>query len=106
MVNILDKIERMLIERNWTEKELSIRADISQSTINTWYRKKQSPSLYSLDKISMAFGITLSELLAGDGDPVELSEQEKEFLEIYNSAEPEQKKALLTFLESFKEKTI
>lgn len=54
----------------------------------------------------MAFGITLSELLAGDGDPVELSEQEKEFLEIYNSAEPEQKKALLTFLESFKEKTI
>lgn len=104
MVNILDKIEHMLIERNWTEKELSIRADISQSTINTWYRKRQIPTLYSLDKISKAFGITLSQLLAEDGDLIELSDQDREFLKLYNSAEPKQKEVLLTFLQSFARK--
>lgn len=104
MVNILSKIEHMLVERNWSERELSIRADIPQSTINTWYRKHQIPTLYSLDKISKAFGITLSQLLAEEGDPVELTEQDKEFLDIYNAADPEQKEILLTFLESIVKK--
>ncbi|MGN0293782.1 MAG: helix-turn-helix domain-containing protein, partial [Lachnospiraceae bacterium] len=64
MINILEKIEQMRLKRNWSEYDLSCRADLPQTTINTWYRKQQVPTLYSLDKLSKAFGITLSELLA------------------------------------------
>lgn len=100
MMDILSRIECMLLERNWSEKELSRRAQISHTTINTWYRKKQTPTLYSLDKVSKAFGVTLSELLAEEEDLVELSEQDKEFFKVYYSLNPEQRKLLAQFLES------
>lgn len=98
MVDILSKIEHMLLERNWPEKELSRRADIPQTTINTWYRKRQTPTLYSLEKISKAFGVTLSVLLAEKNDLVELSEQDKEILRIYYSLNPELRRRSLNFL--------
>ena len=59
-MDILKKITEMRLERNWTEYELAERAELTQSTISSWYRKNLIPSIPSLEHICSAFGITLS----------------------------------------------
>ena len=47
-MDILGKITEMRLEKGWTEYELAERAELAQSTISSWYRKKLIPSITSL----------------------------------------------------------
>lgn len=99
MVDILEKISRMRLKRNWSEYELAKNAGIPQSTISTWYRKKQIPTIMTLEKVCQSFGITLSQFFAEDEESVLLTAEEKELLEDWTSMS-EKQRAL--FLELFK----
>ena len=68
-------------ERGWTEYQLAERSGLPQSTISSWYRKNMIPSIPSLEKICIAFGITLSQLFAEGDSPVSLTESQKKLLE-------------------------
>ena len=103
MINVLEKIEQMRLDRNWSEYELSKRANLPQTTINTWYRKQQIPTLHSLNRLCEAFGITLSELVADRNDPMEISLQDQEMLRLFHCLQPYQKERLMRFLESITE---
>ncbi|MGN0293781.1 MAG: helix-turn-helix domain-containing protein [Lachnospiraceae bacterium] len=103
MINVLERIEQMRLSRNWSEYELSKRSGLPQTTINTWYRKQQTPTLPSLEKLSEAFGITLSELLADDSDLMEITEQDHQLLHLFHCLKPDQQESLLHFLESLTE---
>lgn len=100
MIDILQQIEDMRLKRSWSENELCRRAGISQSTVNTWYRKNQIPTVQSLEKICCAFDTSLSVLLADNGHPVKLSSEEYEFLTLLNKLTPSQRDNLLNFLQS------
>ncbi|MDO5410603.1 MAG: helix-turn-helix transcriptional regulator [Lachnospiraceae bacterium] len=106
MIDILKRIDELRLERSWTEYELSKQADIPQSTISTWYRKKQNPTLHSLEKLSDAFGIPLSALFADKNDLVELSEQEREVLHFFQRMTSRQRVLFLDFLKSFNEDSL
>lgn len=97
--NILDEIQRLRLARNWTEYELATRADLTQSTISTWYRKNQVPTLKSSEKICTGFGITLSQFFAEDDDAIQLTTEQRELLDCWSSLTPRQKEL---FLELFK----
>jgi len=56
-MDILEKIRKFRIERNWTEYQLAEKSELPQSTISSWYRKNQITSIPSLEKICKAFGI-------------------------------------------------
>ena len=58
--NVLSRIEDLMAERNMTEKELSIRSGIPQSTINSWFRRKSVPSLQDIQCICYACDISLA----------------------------------------------
>ena len=64
MKDILQEITRLRTERGWSEYDLAVRAGITQSTISTWYRKQQIPTIKSLEKICAGLGITLSQFFA------------------------------------------
>lgn len=97
-MNVLHKIERMRMERNWSEYQLAEKAGLPQSTISSWYRKNILPTIPSLEKICNAFGITLSVLFAEEKDLVELSSTDKQFLEAIYKLDISQREALLQFL--------
>jgi len=99
MKDILQEISQLRLKRNWSEYELAKNAGIAQSTISTWYRKKQVPSIPTLEKVCQGFGITLSQFFAEEGEAIFLTEEEKEVLENWNSL-TEKQRAL--FLELFK----
>lgn len=78
--DVLAEITRLRLQRNWTEYELAKHSGLSQSTISTWYRKGQIPTLQSLEKICMGFGIPLSQFFAEENNLVSLTPKQKELL--------------------------
>ena len=99
MKDILAEITRLRLNRNWSEYQLAQHSGISQSTISTWYRKSQVPTIQTLEKVCLGFGITLSQFLANDDDAVSLTESQKELLDCW-AALTETQQAL--FMQLFK----
>ena len=83
MRDILSTITAYRQARGWTEYQLSERSGLPQSTISSWYRKNMVPTVPSLEKICEAFGITLSQLFAGDDTPVALTAKQKEMVQSF-----------------------
>ena len=77
MKNVLEEITRLRTKRNWSEYDLAKRSGLSQSTISTWYRKNQTPTIQTLDKVCKGFGITLSQFFAEDDDLVSLTPRQR-----------------------------
>lgn len=97
---ILETITANRIARGWSEYQLAERSELPQSTISSWYRKKIAPTIYSLDKICNAFGITLSQLFAETNSPVSLTESQAELLKSWSKLNDKQQKAILQLIES------
>lgn len=98
MFDVLKRITELRDARNWTEYRLSTEAEMSQSTISTWYKKNMIPSLASLEKICKAFHITLSQFFAEGEEGFPLTQEQKELLEHWSSLDDQRKKALLTLM--------
>ena len=90
----------MRVARGWTEYQLAEISGLPQSTISSWYRKKMVPSVPSLAKICAAFGISLSQLFAGDDRYYDLSNDQKELLKHWANLNSLQQQALLQFLKT------
>jgi len=97
--DILKTITEYRTERGWTEYHLSERSELPQSTISSWYRKGTVPTLASLEKICTAFGVTLSQILAENGDPVTLTTEQRELLERWTRLTPEQQEVIFQLLD-------
>lgn len=98
-MDVLARISALRTERQWSEYELAQRADIPQSTISTWYRKKTLPTLTTLQKICNAFEISISAFY-NDQDYVITNDKQKQLLEYWNQLNSHQQEQLLNFLES------
>lgn len=100
-MDILEKITRLRLEKGWSEYELAERAELSQSTISSWYRKNLIPSIPSLEHICNAFGMTLSQFFVEDDNfPEQISKDQMEILKRWNRLTKSQQKKLADFLDS------
>lgn len=100
-MNVLNRILQLRTERNWSEYQLAQKANITQSTISTWYRKNTIPSVPSLEKICNAFDMTLSEFFIEDNaKTAELSAAKCKLLHYSERLTSAQLEQLLRFLES------
>lgn len=99
MKDILSVITQYREERGWTEYQLAERSGLPQSTISSWYRKKIIPTVPSLEKICMAYGITLSQLFAEGDEPVVLTTTQQKLLESWARLNPEQQSIVFALIE-------
>lgn len=97
-VNTLERIKNLLDERKWSVYKLSKVSGISQSTLSNMFTRNNDPSISTLENICAAFGITLSQFFAGEGEMVALNFEQAEMLEKWSTLTPEQKRALLELL--------
>jgi len=97
--DVLEEITRLRTKRKWSEYDLAKHSGLSQSTISTWYRKNQTPTIQTLDKVCSGLGITLSQFFAEEDDLVCLTPQQRELLDNW-SALSEAQQAI--FMELFK----
>lgn len=99
MKDILSTITEYRQQRGWTEYQLAEHSGLPQSTISSWYRKKLTPSIPSLEKICGAFGITLSQLFADEADAVTLTEAQKELLVRFSRLNPQQQAVIFDLID-------
>ena len=100
MKNILDEIDRLRLKRGWTEYELAKRSDIAQSTISSWYRRHQTPSIDSLNKICTGLGISLSTFFLEGDDSIVLTPEERVMLDHWAALTPKQKAIIMELLKN------
>ncbi len=100
MVDILGRITRQRLLRNWTEYQLAQKSGIPQSTISSWYRKKMLPTLPSLEKICRAFDMTMAQFLSENNCLTEITPGQEELLNRWELLTPSQKNAFLGLMDS------
>lgn len=100
MEDILARIIKLRQARGWSEYQLAVKSALPQSTISSWYRKNLVPSVQSLEKICTAFDISLSQLFAGEGETVELTESQRLLLERWAALDHNQQQAVLKLMET------
>lgn len=101
MINMIERITTLRLERHWSEYQLAEKSGITQSTISSWNRQNVVPSVPNLEKICTAFGITLSQFFLEDvSGSVCLTENQKEMLDAWNRLNPDQQITLLQFMKT------
>lgn len=102
MAQVLDIITKYRMAHGWTEYELSVRAGLPQSTISSWYRKKMTPSISSLEKICAAFDLTLAQFFAEEEAFSMLTADQNQLLEKWAILSAEQKQLVLQIIDHMK----
>jgi len=100
---IFEKIERLRKAKGMTIYVLSQEADLSHSTFYSWRKRKTMPTLEVLEKIAGALGTTLAKLLF-NLEANEMSEQQKELMELWVLLNRQQKEAALTMIRAMAKK--
>ncbi len=67
-MDVLKKINKLRIERNWSVYRLSVESGIPQSTITNMFNRETLPSITTLEMLCQAFGISLSEFFYDENE--------------------------------------
>ena len=101
-MDILKKINKMRIDRGWSIYRLSTESGVSQSTLTNMFNRETLPSITTLECISSAFGITMSEFFLDEFD--EKNCDELELLALYRSSPYNVKTSILNLLRAISTK--
>lgn len=96
-MDIQNKIRALMEARGWTIYKLARETGVSWSTIRNMFNRNTAPTIPTLEALCTGLGITLTELLLGDGYP-ELSDEHKELLTLWNRLSPKDKRLYLELL--------
>ncbi|MBO4573614.1 MAG: helix-turn-helix domain-containing protein [Clostridia bacterium] len=96
-MDVVKKIDKLRIARNWSINNLAMEAGLTQSTVNNLFSRRNEPKLSTLRAICNAFGITLAEFFQNEKEDINIDEQlSKRIKEL----SPAAKKALFDMLNS------
>lgn len=97
MSKVLERIDALRLQRNWSVNNLAMEAMLTQSTLNNLYARGTEPKLSTLRAICGAFGITLAEFFADEDEETE-EDGDAELIRRVRALSAEQKKGLLALL--------
>ncbi len=95
MIDVLERINELRRERGWTIYKLAEESMVAQSTMSNMFTRKTMPSLYTLNQICEAFGITMSEFF---NDGVEVSEETR-LLSVFRELDGKDRRTILSIAE-------
>lgn len=97
-MDVVDRIEELRKQRDWSMYKLSLESGVAQSTLATMKQRKTPIKVDALQAICEAFGITLAQFFLEDEQIEILSEQEKKLLKEFRNLSTKQQSALLSLL--------
>lgn len=101
-MDVIDRIDRLMEERGWSEYKLANESGLSSSTIANIHRRHTIPSIPTLEQICDAFGITLAQFFADETSSVNLTEAQMELFEKWICLTKNQKRIVNDIIEEFK----
>lgn len=100
-MSVLERIEALMKQRNWTVYRLAKESGLSQSTLSHVFRKDSEPTISTLETICRTFGVTLSQFFADD-DLVSLTEEQKNLLAKWGMLNEEQKRLISSMMDQMR----
>ena len=94
-MEVLEKIERLRIEKGWSRNYLAMESGLTQSTLNNLYSRNTEPKISTLRAICGAFGVSLSDFFKEE-------ENEDELIRKVKCLSKENKQALLQIVRNLK----
>lgn len=79
-MNVQERLLELMEQRGWTAYKLAKQAGLSETTISNIFKRNQAPTLYTLERICNAFGITVSQFFAEGDEAVTLNEEQRRLL--------------------------
>lgn len=96
------RIEELCSNGGITRYQLSRRTGISQSALSDIVKKKNVPTLATIEKICAAFGITIAQFFIQGEHLPDLSGEQKELLLLWDGLKLEEKEIVKTFMKSIR----
>lgn len=93
-MDLIARIDELLVQRGWTKYQLAKEANLSQSTISSMINRGNNPTISTIESCCKAFGITLAEFFDADLQDKEFSLEERKFIRDWRQLSPEMKDAV------------
>lgn len=95
------RVKELCREHGMSKYRLSQLSGISQTALANILSKDSIPTVLTLKRICDAFGVTLAQFFTVDGCP-DLTDEQKELLETWNTLDAKEREILITFVRSLK----
>jgi transcriptional regulator with XRE-family HTH domain len=99
-VDVLEKIRKLQREKGWNSAQLAEKANLTPSTLSTMFKRNNQPTIATLQSLCSAFGITIAQFFADGNVPPDLSPEQADLLERWNTLTDEQRVALIALIKS------
>ena len=97
--DVLAYIRELCTKRGWTIYRLAVESQIGHTTLGNLFKRNNTPSISTLEKICDGLGITMSEFFAKDKKTIpNLTEKHLELIKRYNNLTLHEKELLEAFL--------
>ena len=94
-----EKLRKIMTDKGLTQKDIALRARVSQNTVSKWLRLDSSPKLKYIQPLAKALNIRVSDLTGELEDSDKYTEAEKRFLAL----SPKQQEFLIGLLDYFED---
>lgn len=97
-MDVIARIQELREERWWTNYQLAKKAGLSQSTMTSAVLRSNTPSVQTIQKCCVAFGITMAEFFDDDLRTKEFSLRERKLVEDWRKLPSEIQSAAETMI--------
>ena len=97
-MTIQERIQHFMNERGWTNYKLAKKAGLSETNVINIFKRNNAPSFDTLASLCDAFGITMSYFFAEEGEPVILTEEQRQLLLQWSKLNEKQKDIILELI--------
>ena len=94
------RISKYQNERNWSTHHMAVEAGLNTSTVSNWFTRNSTPTTDAIEKLCVAFGITMSEFINEKRESHILTEEQTALLEQWNCLHKNEKEDLLKFIKT------
>ena len=101
-MDVINRIDKLMKERNWSDYKLATESGLSSSTIANIHRRNTVPSISTLEAICSAFGITLAQFFTEDSQTVQLNKDQQELFNRWVSLTDNQKELIYKLMKEMK----
>lgn len=101
---VITRIKQLCEEKNWSYYRLAKESGLTYSTLSTLLNKPNIPTIATILKICGGLGITLSQFFSESKNPIDLTAEQKECLNLFNSLNKNEQALALAYLKGISSK--